>query len=129
MRRTLMIVTGLLCVLPTSSRSDEPKPAGHESGGALIRSAASGPWSAPTTWQGGKVPGAGSRVQVRTGHTVTYDVSSDQVIRLIHGAGTLRFDPSRDTRLDVGLIKIQSGDDSSENGFDCDAHAPMVDPN
>src|SRR5207248_6391420 len=28
-----------------------------------------------------------------------------------------------DTRLDVGLIKIQPGDEASEDGFDCDAHA------
>jgi hypothetical protein len=43
-------------------------------------------------------------------------------------AGTLRFDPDRDTRLSVGLIKIQAGDDASENGFDCDAHAVPADP-
>src|SRR5262249_55421440 len=37
--------------------------------------------------------------------------------------GVLRFVNDRDTRLDVGLIKIQPGDDCSEEGFDCDAHA------
>ena len=37
--------------------------------------------------------------------------------------GTLRFDPESDTRLDVGLIKIQAGDDPGESGFDCEAHA------
>src|SRR4051794_16065925 len=42
----------------------------------LIRSAQSGPWSAPTTWEGGHVPGTAARVQVREGHTVVYDVSS-----------------------------------------------------
>ena len=89
----------------------------------LVRSAQSGPWSAPATWEGGKVPAAGSRVQIRTGHAVTYDVQSDQAIRSIHVAGTLTFAPDRDTRLDVGLIKIQAGDDASEDGFDCDAHA------
>jgi hypothetical protein len=57
---------------------------------------------------------------------VTYDVSSDQAIRAIHVAGTLRFAPDRDTRLDVGLIKIQAGDGASENGFDCDAHMPTA---
>ena len=67
-------------------------------------------------------PAAGARVQVRTGHTVRYDVTSDAVIRSIHVAGTLTFAPDRDTRLDVGLIKIQAGDDASEDGFDCDAH-------
>src|SRR5262245_53971177 len=56
-----------------------------------IRSARTGPWSAPATWEGGKVPTAGDRVQVRTDHTVHYDVKSDQVIRAIHVAGTLRF--------------------------------------
>ena len=49
-------------------------------------------------------------------------MASDQPVRSIHVAGTLRFDPDRDTRLDVGLIKIQAGDDASEAGFDCEAH-------
>lgn len=89
---------------------------------AVIRSAGNGPWSAPATWEGRQVPGAGARVQVRTGHTVRYDVNSDARIRLVHVAGTLTFASDRDTRLDVGLIKIQPGDDAGENGFDCDAH-------
>jgi hypothetical protein len=94
----------------------------------LVRSARGGPWSAAATWEGGKLPGAGARVQVRAGHTVTYDVQSATVIRSIHVAGTLTFARHRDTRLDVGLIKIQPGDDASENGFDCDAHLAPVAP-
>lgn len=94
---------------------------------ALIRSAKSGPWSAAATWEGGKVPAAGSRVQVRTGHAVTYDVASDAVIRSIHVAGTLAFTREKDTRLSVGLIKVQPGDDPSENGFDCEAHIMPAD--
>jgi hypothetical protein len=89
---------------------------------AIVHSARSGAWSAPGTWEKGKVPAAGARVQVRTGHTVIYDLKSDQVIRSIHVAGTLAFAADRDTRLDVGLIKIQAGEDASEDGFDCDAH-------
>src|SRR5579871_1572050 len=56
-----------------------------------IRSAHSGPWSEPATWEGGKVPGDGTRVQIRAGHTVTYDVhnSIPARIRSIHIAGTL----------------------------------------
>jgi hypothetical protein len=92
-------------------------------GPTLIRSTQNGPWSAPATWEGGKVPAAGSRVQVRQGHSVTYDLKSDVVIRSIHVAGILRFAPDKDTRLDVGLIKIQPGDDPSEDGFNCEAHA------
>jgi hypothetical protein len=54
---------------------------------------------------------------------VVYDIVSESPIRSIHVGGTLRFDPARNTRLDVGLIKIQDGDDASESGFDCERHA------
>src|SRR5262245_49104501 len=92
---------------------------------SLLRSARSGPWSAAATWEGGRVPGAGDRVQIRARHTVVYDVRSERVLRSLHVAGTLTFAADRDTRLDVGLLKVQPGDDASENGFDCDAHMPV----
>src|SRR6516165_9960195 len=88
----------------------------------LVRSTGSGLWSDATIWEGGRVPGAGARVQVRSGHAIIYDIQSDAAIRSIHIAGTLQFDPNRDTRLDVGLIKIQNGDDPCESGFDCESH-------
>src|SRR5207249_3585095 len=47
--------------------------------------------------------------------------------RFIHVAGILTFARDKSTRLDVGLIAIQPGDEpASEDGFDCDAHAPEV---
>src|SRR5262245_41207289 len=91
----------------------------------VVRTAKSGFWSVPATWEGGTVPAAGAIVQIRTGHTVTYDLKSDQAFRAVHVAGTLTFARNRDTRLDVGLIKIQPGDVTSEDGFDCDAHAEL----
>jgi hypothetical protein len=99
-----------------------------ETSPTVLHSARSGPWSAATTWESGKLPTAGARVQIRTGHRVEYDVNSEQVIRSIHVAGVLSFARDRDTRLDVGLLKIQPGDDAGENGFDCDAHVPALDP-
>ncbi|HXD85451.1 MAG TPA: G8 domain-containing protein [Urbifossiella sp.] len=90
----------------------------------IIRSAKSGAWSAASTWEGNAVPGAGARVLIREGHRVAYDAKSDSVIRGINIAGTLAFDPNRDTVLNVGLIKIQPGDEYSEEGFDCDGHLP-----
>ena len=63
--------------------------------------------------------GAGVRF---AGHRVVYDIKSSQTIRGINIAGTLSFATDRDTRLDVGLIKIQAGDEYSEQGFDCEAH-------
>ena len=113
-----------------SAAQDTPAPAGGAGAPAppLIRSAKSGPWSAADTWEGGKVPAAGARVQVRTGHTVTYDLTSDEAVRSVHVAGTLTFARDRDTRLTVGLVKIQAGDDASEDGFNCDAHVRPPDP-
>jgi ubiquinone/menaquinone biosynthesis C-methylase UbiE len=92
----------------------------------VIRSARSGLWSAPSTWEGGRVPGAGDRVLVRAGHRVAYDICSTQVIRSINVAGSLAFAPDRDTLLTVGLIKLQAGEEYSEEGFDCDGHAEAV---
>ena len=55
------------------------------------RTAASGKWSDAKTWEDGRVPQAGDFVQVRAGHTVTYDVDSDAALRMMHVAGTLTF--------------------------------------
>lgn len=94
----------------------------------LVRSAKSGRWSDPATWIGGKTPGPGDRVQVRAGHVVTFDIQTEKPIRFIHIAGELTFAADRDTRLDVGLIKIQPGNLASEDGAECDAHAPAIKP-
>ena len=44
----------------------------------------------------------------RAGHAVVYDIQSDRAIRAIQIGGTLSFASDRDTRLDVGLIRIES---------------------
>ena len=92
----------------------------------VIRSVQSGPWSAATTWEGGKVPASGIGVLVRTGHTITYDVIAAEPLRSLHIAGTLSFATDRDTRLNAGLIRVQQDEEVSEEGFDCEAHAPQA---
>ncbi|MFI5461245.1 MAG: G8 domain-containing protein [Isosphaerales bacterium] len=109
------VISGLFLTVCSSIACAEEPP-------RLIRSVQSGRWSDPAIWEGGRAPGAGARVQVRAGHVILYDVRTDAAIRSIHVAGTLRFDPDRDTRLDVGLIKIQAGDNPGESGFDCESH-------
>ncbi len=120
MKRILAVgfIAGLLLSVGQANQHASGK------GGELIRSARSGPWSAPATWEGGRVPGAGARVQIRQGHAVVFDVQTEKPVRMVHVAGTLTFAPDRDTRLDVGLLKIQPGDNASEDGFDCDGHVP-----
>jgi hypothetical protein len=118
-----LLTIAILGALPPSGPSAERLP------GPLTRSAATGRWSDKATWEGGNVPRVGARVQVGAGHVVTFDIQTDGPIRSIHVAGTLRFDPDRDTRLDVGLIKIQAGDDAGESGFDCESHRNGPGPN
>jgi hypothetical protein len=108
----------LVLLLPSASLAQEP---------SILRSARSGNWSDPATWVGNAVPGAGSRVLVRAGHAVTYDARSDAVIRGLNVSGSVVFATDRDTVLNVGLIKLQAGDEYSEDGFDCD-HTPPADP-
>jgi hypothetical protein len=126
-RPCAVIAAFVMLAAPGTQLAQAAEPPAAQSAGlpALIRSARSGPWSAPSTWEGGRLPSPGSRVQIRTGHTVRYDLNADQAIRSLHLAGTLAFARDRDTRLDVGLLKIQPGEDASENGFDCDAHLPV----
>ena len=93
----------------------------------LILSVKSGPWSDPATWSDKKVPGNGAKVLIREGHRVAYDIKSDAVIRGLNIAGALSFTPDKDTLLNVGLIKIQPGDEYSEDGFDCDGHSQASD--
>jgi len=88
------------------------------------RTTQSGKWSDAQTWQGGRQPQAGDIVQVRTGHTVTYDVDSNAALRMLHVAGTLAFSREKSTLLDVGLIKIEAGETTTEDGFDCHDEAP-----
>src|SRR5262249_30907907 len=121
MIRSALLSCAFLALVAAAAPAEQPNP-------PLIRSAAAGNWSDGKTWEGGKVPPAGARVQVRAGHRVVYDRKSTDVIRSIHVAGPLPFPAARDTELNVGLIKIQPGDDAGENGFDCDAPLGAVDP-
>jgi hypothetical protein len=124
----MQVLVAALVLIGTAGAADAPRPAdARPATPAVVRSARSGPWSAPATWEGGQVPGAGARVLVRAGHRVVYDAKSAEPIRGINVAGTLSFAADRDTHLDVGLIKIQAGEDYSEEGFDCDAHLATPD--
>ena len=88
----------------------------------IVRSAKSGAWESADTWAGGKTPVPGDTVLIRPGHRVVYASNSDKAYRSIHIGGTLVFDPDKDTVLAVGLLKIQPGENTAEEGFDCDAH-------
>lgn len=90
------------------------------------RTANSGQWSDAKTWAGERKPKAGDFVQVRAGHTITYDVDSSDALRMLHVAGTLTFSREKSTLLDVGLIKIEPGETTTEDGFNCHDEGPAL---
>ena len=92
------------------------------------RSVRSGKWSDANTWLGKRAPHAGDNVQVRTGDVVTYDVNSDEAVRVLHVAGTLTFARDKSTRLNVGLLKVQPGYECSEDGFNCHEVVDVKEP-
>ncbi len=90
------------------------------------RTAKDGQWSNPQTWEQQRLPKAGDYVQIRAVHSVVYDVNSPVVLRMLHVAGNLRFTRDHTTRLEVGLIKIEPGETTTEDGFDCHASSPTL---
>src|SRR5262245_40161080 len=93
-----------------------------------VRSAMSGKWSDASTWLDGRAPQAGDNVQVRPGHVVIYDVNSEEAVRVLHVAGTLTFARDKSTRLKVGLLKVQPGEECSEDGFNCHEMVDAIGP-
>lgn len=113
---TVIGLCGLLLLWPGEVRADD-------SVVFQARSIRSGAWSDAGVWEQGRLPQAGDRVQVRAGHTVVYDVQSSAALRFVHVAGTLTFSREKSTLLDVGLLKVEPGEATTESGFDC--HAPV----
>ena len=93
-----------------------------------VRSARSGKWSNASTWADQRLPRFGDNVQIRTGHVVTYDVNSDEAVRVLHVAGTLTFARNQSTQLNVGLLKVQPGEECSEDGFNCHEAVTVTPP-
>src|SRR6185295_20353446 len=81
-----------------------------------VLSARSGVWSDANTWIDKRVPRSGDNVQIRGAHTVTYDVNSEDTVRVLHVAGTLKFTREKSTRLNVGLLKVSPGAECDEDG-------------
>lgn len=91
----------------------------------IVRSMRSGNWSDAATWSSGKIPSQGDQVLIDAGHTVTYDLVSQEAIRLIHVRGRLLFSRTQNTQLDVGMIILQNSDTVDEN-FHCSVRHESV---
>ncbi|WP_278469452.1 G8 domain-containing protein [Gimesia maris] len=111
-------IVGLACLVTGSSVLLAHETHNHAEM-KVIQSARNGLWSSPETWQGGKVPGAGAQVLIQRDHQIVYDLDSQEVIRGIQISGKLKFASDRNTRLEVGLIRIEELDHYCEEGFDC----------
>src|SRR5688500_6738357 len=108
----LWLAAALLVTRPLLAADEHHEHHSHAvSAENVIKSAKSGPWSSPKTWEGDKVPAAGAQVWVLQGHEVLYDRDSEEIIRSIQVSGILKFATDRKTRLDVGLIRIEDLDE------------------
>ncbi len=66
----------------------------------------SGDWNDADTWSRGMVPGRDSRVLIPEDTTVTVAHEDSARLATVRVDGTLRFDPSRDTRLSVDTLVV-----------------------
>ena len=66
-----------------------------------------GDWSDSSIWMDGQVPGAGAKVVVVDGRTVTYDVNdSTTALEWVRVDGTLTIDPDTDTAMLVETLAV-----------------------
>ncbi|WP_169978984.1 PKD domain-containing protein [Tautonia rosea] len=76
---------------------------------ATIVSASSGSWSDPNTWSTGRLPTTDDVVAIQQGHTVSYDLVSDDSLKAvsIHAGATLDFRTNIDTKMLVGTLLVR----------------------
>ena len=67
-----------------------------------------GSWFDPGTWQGGVVPGAGARVLISDGVTVTYDGESPVSLFTVRVDGALEFATDVDTFMEVDTLVVST---------------------
>src|SRR6185369_11246703 len=109
MMRLLQIVATLFLVAPLTGAQVASPTVQFD-----VRSAKSGKWSDAATWVGKRLPHPGDNVQVRSGHVVTYDLNSEDAVRVLHVAGKLKFSHDHSTKLNVGLLKVEPGAECKE---------------
>ncbi|MBD0258469.1 MAG: RICIN domain-containing protein, partial [Cytophagales bacterium] len=71
---------------------------------ATHTASADGNWTSGATWNTGTVPGAGSRVVIPAGRTVTYNSTSTANVSWVRVEGTFRFSTTQSTVLNVETI-------------------------
>jgi Ca2+-binding RTX toxin-like protein len=74
---------------------------------ATHKAVRSGNWSDPDTWQNGRVPGEGAKVDVPHGVTVTYAQVSNASVHTIGISGKLEFATHKDTLLKVDTMVVR----------------------
>lgn len=97
---------------------------------ANILSVKTGDWSDPTTWSLNRVPAQDDIVGIKTTHTVTYDVSSVDLLLAIGVAGKLAWATNVNTLLGVQTICVYDGGEleigTSAAPIDADKTAEII---
>ncbi len=115
-RRLALYCTFLFLSFSTSLRAQHTDPemnGEHEAAMNLVpvsaathSATADGNWTSGSTWNTGTVPGAGSRVVIPAGRTVTYNATSTAAVSWIRVEGTFRFSTTQSTVLNVETIVV-----------------------
>ena len=96
---------GMVAAAATAALPHNIPDFGTDSSRTTVRSVQSGNWSSASTWSSGSVPTANQVVHVDPGHVVTIDTTS-AVAYTVAVHGTLRFNPSVNTRFNVTNLMV-----------------------
>jgi hypothetical protein len=125
MTRIASLILAVLVAVPAAAQIHT----GHDhipnfAANPTIRSAGSGAWSSPATWNPARLPVPGDIVSIT--HTVTYDtLAGDVEVVGIETGGVLRFATGQSTRLDVATLMVLPGG-RLEIGTPLDPISPSV---
>jgi hypothetical protein len=114
MNRTLLALACLLGLVAQAPGAAAQISTPHDTipdfcAGPTIQSVGSGRWSSASTWSPARVPGAGDKVRVAAGTTVTFDVTQGAALSCVGIHGALQFDPGVSTRLWAGNVLVYAG--------------------
>ena len=94
----LMLITVFLIIAVTPYIVANNQIFTSKAAGSLV-SITSGNWSDPSVWTTGAVPTSSDSVTIESGHTINYDVLSDNILGPLTIKGTLKFSRTINTRL------------------------------
>lgn len=112
-----LTIAALYALSQTAERTAHHSHVGHAQSGhsvphlcssGITKTASTGDWNTAGTWSPSGVPGAGARVSIPNGVTVTYDANSTSLIECIDLQGVLAFEDGGTRNLRIEDFNVRS---------------------